>query len=594
MNMDLFDLLTMIGGLCLFLFGMELMGQALERRAGSKLRTLLEKMTTNKLAGFLTGCGVTAVIQSSSATTVMVVGFVNSGLMTLKQAINVIMGANVGTTITAWILSLSGIDSKIAWIQLLKPSSFTPILALIGIIMFMFKKRPTSQDTGTILLGFATLMYGMETMSDAVSGLADSPSFREVFTLFQNPILGMLVGAVLTAIIQSSSASVGILQALSATGQITYGAALPIIMGQNIGTCITAILSSIGATKNAKRAAFIHLAFNVIGSAVLLVLFYIVSTVLQPALLGDTASKLGIAVFHTIFSVLRVAMLMPASAMLEKLAMYFIKDTDTPEEKPELDERLLATPPLALEQCHSLAIDMASCAVGALKNGLQAFEQYTPALAESIRKDEDRTDRYEDIIGTYLAKLSTRTMSTHDSEEATELLKIIGDFERISDHGVNIIESVEEMREKSLIFSPAAQCELSVLMEAVSEILDLSLKAFMEHDLTLAEKVEPLEQVIDGLKEQLRSSHILRLQQGNCSIEAGFVWSDLLTNMERVSDHCSNIAGCMIDTAQHSLNIHETLKTARNGSSDFQKMFHGYVEKYDIKERLIKEGHVSV
>ena len=581
--MDIFKVLTMIGGLCLFLFGMNLMGQALERRAGGKLRTLLDKMTSNVFAGFLTGLGITAIIQSSSATTVMVVGFVNSGLMTLRQAINVIMGANVGTTVTAWLLSLAGIDSGNVWIKLLKPTSFTPVLALIGIIFYMFCKDAKKKDTGMILLGFATLMFGMDTMSGAVAGLKDVPGFAELFIMFKNPILGVLVGAVLTGIIQSSSASVGILQALALTGQVSYAAAIPLIMGQNIGTTVTALLSSVGTNKNAKRAAVVHLMFNVIGVVVLLTVFCIVKAVFAPAILNESATMYGIAIAHSLFNILCTAMLLPAGNILEKLAIRMVPDVTHKEEAAvELDERLLATPSLALRQCRAVANDMAECAVRALENALAAFTHYTPALADSIRADEDRCDHYEDVIGTYLVKLSAQKMGEAESEEATELLKTIGDLERISDHAVNVLESAEELQAKGLSFSGSARAELITLSDAIREILSLAETAFLHQDVEAAMKVEPLEQVIDTLKEEMRTRHILRMQQGQCSIEAGFVWSDLLTDLERTSDHCSNIAGCVIDAAQHNLNLHETLHAIRRNDDSFQRRFRSYLEAYSL------------
>ena len=581
--MDIFKVLTMIGGLCLFLFGMNLMGQALERRAGGKLRTLLDKMTSNVFAGFLTGLGITAIIQSSSATTVMVVGFVNSGLMTLRQAINVIMGANVGTTVTAWLLSLAGIDSGNVWIKLLKPTSFTPVLALIGIIFYMFCKDAKKKDTGMILLGFATLMFGMDTMSGAVAGLKDVPGFAELFIMFKNPILGVLVGAVLTGIIQSSSASVGILQALALTGQVSYAAAIPIIMGQNIGTTVTALLSSVGTNKNAKRAAVVHLMFNVIGVVVLLTVFCIVKAVFAPAILNESATMYGIAIAHSLFNILCTAMLLPAGNLLEKLAIRMVPDAAHKEEAAvELDERLLATPSLALRQCRAVANDMAECAVRALENALTAFTHYTPALADSIRADEDRCDHYEDVIGTYLVKLSAQKMGEAESEEATELLKTIGDLERISDHAVNVLESAEELQAKGLSFSGSARAELITLSDAIREILSLAETAFLHQNVEAAMKVEPLEQVIDTLKEEMRTRHILRMQQGQCSIEAGFVWSDLLTDLERTSDHCSNIAGCVIDAAQHNLNLHETLHAIRRNDDSFQRRFRSYLEAYSL------------
>ena len=580
--MDIFDFLTMLGGLSLFLFGMSLMGTALERRAGSKLRALLDQMTGKPLVGFLTGLGVTAVIQSSSATTVMVVGFVNSGLMTLRQAINVIMGANVGTTVTAWLLSLGGIDGSSVWVKLLKPSSFTPVLALIGIILYMFCKGAKKKDTGMILLGFATLMFGMDTMSASVAGLADVPAFANLFILFKNPILGVLVGAGVTGIIQSSSASVGILQALATTGAVSYAAAIPIIMGQNIGTTVTAMLASVGTNKNARRAAVVHLMFNVIGVAVLLTVFCIVKAVFAPALLNEPATMSGIAVAHSTFNILCTAMLLPQGSRLEKLAIRMVPDAKQTERNAELDERLLATPSLALSRSRAVAVEMAESAVRALNNALLSFTEYTDTLAQSIRADEELCDHYEDILGTYLVKLSTHELSERESEEATALLKSIGDLERISDHAVNILESAEELRGKSLTFSDAAVREYEVLADALREILGISLQAFERQDVALAGQVEPLEQVIDTLKEQMRTHHILRMQKGDCSIEAGFVWSDLLTNLERTSDHCSNIAGCVIDAAQHNLNLHETLRAARGDSSAFRSEFERYAAKYAL------------
>ncbi len=580
--MDLFQFLNMIGGLSLFLFGMNLMGQALERRAGSGMRTLLSRMTTGKAAGFLTGCGVTAVIQSSSATTVMVVGFVNSGLMTLRQAIHVIMGANVGTTVTAWILSLGGISGDSIVVQLLKPASFTPVMALIGVVLLLFSKSSKKKDSGTILLGFAVLMFGMDAMTGAVSGLAEVPAFRELFLMFRNPLLGLLAGAVLTGIIQSSSASVGILQALAATGQVPLSAAIPIIMGQNIGTCVTALLSSVGANRNARRAAFVHLSFNIIGSTVLLTVFSLVQGLFHPTIFAGPADQFNIAIAHTAFNLLCVAMLTPASQLLEKLAMRVIPDTKEPEKNVRLDERLLATPPLALAQCEKQASSMAEEAVTALEEGLQAFETYTPALAEEIRRREDKTDRAEDRLGNYLIRLSAQPLSQADSEEAAKLLKVIGDFERIADHAVNLLDSAEELRDKQLAFSEAARRELSVLTAAVREVLQLALTAFTQNDLEAAFRVEPLKEVIDGLKEQLRTRHILRLQKGECQVETGFVWSDLLTSLERAADHSSNIAGCVIDADQHRLDLHQTLRAVRQESEDFRQAYRAYVEKYAL------------
>lgn len=581
--MDIFNVLTMIGGLCLFLFGMNLMGQALERRAGGKLQSLLDKMTGSVPAGFLTGLGITAIIQSSSATTVMVVGFVNSGLMTLRQAINVIMGANVGTTVTAWLLSLAGISGSNIWVNLLKPSSFTPVLALIGIIFYMFCKSGKKKDTGMILLGFATLMFGMETMSGAVSGLKDVPAFTSLFLMFKNPILGVLAGALLTGIIQSSSASVGILQALAVTGQVSYAAAIPIIMGQNIGTCVTALISSVGTQKNAKRAAVVHLMFNVIGVVVLLTAFWIVKIVFAPAILDENATMSGIAIAHSLFNILCTAMLLPAGGLLEKLAIRIVPDKGGKEQPVELEERLLITPSVALGRCRAVAGEMARCAGEALHMALTTFENCSPELAESIRENESRCDRYEDELGTYLVRLSAQQLSDAESEEATELLKIIGDFERISDHAVNLLAASEELRSKGLGFSATAEKELKVLIGAVSEILNTAERAFSEKDLAAAAQVEPLKQVIVALKEQMRTRHILRMQQGHCSIEAGFVWSDLLTDLERTADHCSNIAGCVLDAANHGLNLHETLRAMRADDPDFRRAYGTYAEKYRLQ-----------
>ncbi len=580
--MSIFDVLTMVGGLCLFLFGMNVMGQSLERRAGGKLRSLLSKLTTSKAAGLLTGLGITAVIQSSSATTVMVVGFVNSGLMTLKQAIHVIMGANIGTTVTAWILSLAGIDSGNIFVKLLKPSSFTPILALIGIIFYTFYKSDKKKDTGMILLGFATLMFGMETMSGAVSGLSSIPAFQNLFLLFQNPVLGVMAGAILTAIIQSSSASVGILQALAVTGQVSYSAAIPIIMGQNIGTCVTAMISSVGANKNAKRAAIVHLSFNLIGTTVWLMVFCLIKIVFHPVLLEHPVSLFGIAAAHSVFNVLCTVLMLPLSEFLEKLVKRIIPDGEQPDTKVELDERLLNTPSIALEHCYEITADMAKTAICALKESIDVLRNDSFELAASVRKKEEKTDHYEDILGTYLLKLSSKQISESDSAEVTKILKVIGDFERIGDHAVSLLESAEELRGKNLVFTALAVSELDTLCSAVNEVLDLSLNAFLNQDLKSAVLVEPLGQVISRRKEQMRTRHTLRLQQGLCSIDAGFVWSDLLTNLERTSDHCSNIAGCVIDMTHYNMNLHEMLRNFRNDSEDFQQNFKIYADKYSL------------
>lgn len=580
--MDIFSILNLIGGLSLFLFGMSLMGQALERRAGNRLKVLLGKLTTNRITGLMTGLGVTAVIQSSSATTVMVVGFVNSGLMTLRQAINVIMGANVGTTVTAWILSLSGISSDNVFVKLLKPSSFTPILALIGIILYMFTKESKKRDTGMILLGFATLMFGMEAMSGAVSGLRDLPEFQNLFVMFTNPVLGVLAGAILTAIIQSSSASVGILQALASTGAVTYGAAIPIIMGQNIGTCITAIISAVGANKNAKRAALVHLSFNVIGTVVWLSIFCIVKAVAVPAILGESASLMGIAVCHSAFNILCTMLMLPLAGMLEKMVKKMIPDNEVIEQTEELDSRLLGSPSLALERCGQVLDSMAGIAVAALKDSIGSITRYDEETALRIREAEEKTDHLEDILGTYLVKLTSTQLGENESAKATEYMKVIGDYERIADHAVNILESAEELVQKGIVFSDQAQKEYNLISDAVEDILDLSHTAFKDTDLKAARKTEPLEQIVDELKETLRTRHILRLQKGECSVDAGFVWSDLLTNLERVADHCSNISGCVLDTAGHTMNIHQNQRLLRNSGEDFGQELQELRVKYKI------------
>ena len=580
--MDLFDVLTLIGGLCLFLFGMNVMGDGLERRAGSSLKSLLGKLTNSRLRGFLTGLGVTAVIQSSSATTVMVVGFVNAGVMTLKQSIGVIMGANIGTTVTAWILSLGGISDGNLVLKLLKPSSFSPVLALVGIALTMFAKSSKKKDVGGILLGFATLMFGMETMSGAVAGLAEVEEFKNLFLAFKNPILGVLVGMLVTAVIQSSSASVGILQALSVTGAVSYSAAIPIIMGQNIGTCVTALLSSFGTNKNARRASLVHLSFNVIGTVIWLSVFALLSHLLRPAILDAPASYFGIAVCHSLFNTLCTVLLLPCASLLEKLAYRLIPEGKTAERTVELDERLLATPAIAIAQCERLAGKMASEAISAFRLALSGITAYDAAAAASIREIEESTDRYEDILGTYLAKLSRSQVSDEDSAAVTKLLKVIGDFERISDHAVNLLEAAEELREKRITLSPAAQSELCVLCGAVGEILSLRERAYLEGDAALALEIEPLEQVIDQLKGALRDRHIARLQDGICTVETGFIWSDLLTNLERVSDHCSNIAVGILDEKEKTLSSHEVLRVIKQQSPEFLEKYAAYLEKYAI------------
>ncbi len=581
--MDLFDVLEMIGGLCLFLFGMNIMGQALERKAGAKLKDLLAKMTNSKFKGFLTGLVITAIIQSSSATTVMVVGFVNSGLMSLRQAINVIMGANIGTTITSWILSLGGIDGSSVLIRLLKPTSFTPILALIGIILYMFIKNDSKKDTGLILLGFATLMFGMDTMSSAVSGLADVPEFSQLFLLFTNPILGVLAGALLTAVIQSSSASVGILQALASTGQVSYGAAIPIIMGQNIGTCVTALLSSIGTNKNAKRAAFVHLMFNVLGTIVVLIIFCIIKSLVYLPILEDNATMFGIAVCHSLFNIICVIILLPMSSLLEKLALKVIPDSKSKEKYDELDSRLFVTPALALSRAKDSLLDMADTSKNAMSEAIKSINNYSDKAYEKVCKIEDKNDHYEDIIGTYLVELSSKnTLNETESKEVSKMLKVIDDLERLADHAINIVEDSKEIRSQNLTLSEEAVRELDKMTGAVNEIVALAIKAFKENSLELALKIAPLEEVIDGLKESLRANHIDRVKNGECTIETGFIWTDLIINLERVGDHCNDIGAEIIDDLMYDNRyIH---KTKRHASKDknFDLLYKDYSSKYSI------------
>ncbi len=579
-TMDIFNVLTMVGGLCLFLFGMNVMGQALERRAGSSLRNVLEKLTSNKIAGFLTGLGVTSIIQSSSATTVMVVGFVNSGLMTLRQAINVIVGANVGTTVTGWILSLGGISSENFWIQLLKPTSFTPVLALIGIVLYLFMKDSKKRDSGAILLGFAVLMFGMESMSAAVTGLSEVPKFQQMFLMFKNPLLGLLAGTVLTAIIQSSSASVGILQALTVTGQVSIGAAIPIVMGDGIGTCITAMISGVGTKREAKRAATAHLLINLIGSIVWITVFWIIKAALKPAILDSSASFVSVAIINTSFKVLNTILFLPLSEKLEMLVRKLIPEAESDKKPVELDERLILTPTLAIGQCRTKEIEMAQIAARAFKSSVTAVTSYTQELAKSIREDEQKCDRYEDALATYLVKIGAERLADNDSEEANMLLKLLGDFERISDHAVNILESAEEMTAKKIKLSSDAAKDFETISAAVNEIIELSMNAFINNDRIKAGEVEPLEQVVDEMKEKMRTAHVRRLRNGECSIETGFIWSDILTNFERVSDHCSNIAGCVIDAAEHNLNLHETLDKIKHTNEEFEARYNYYAGKY--------------
>lgn len=582
--MDLFDILALVGGLALFLFGMQLMGNALEKKAGGSLKNILEKMTDSKLKGFLLGMLVTCVIQSSSATTVMVVGFVNSGIMKLRQAISIIMGANIGTTITAWILSLTGVSGDAWYIQLFKPSSFVPVLALIGVIFYIFLNDHKKKDTGVILLGFATLMTGMEAMSDAVAGLKDVPAFANILTLFTNPILGVLAGAVLTAVIQSSSASVGILQALSSTGAISFGAAVPIIMGQNIGTCATALLSCIGANKNAKRTAFVHLYFNVIGTVVLLTVFSIAKAALNLYYLDSIAiDGFWIAVVHSAFNIVCTVLWFPFTSLLEKLACITVRDTEEKEHYEMLDERLFATPAVAVNRSKDVTVKMAEIAANSIRESFKLLNNFDAAAADKIIADESKVDKYEDKLGSYLVKVSALGLNDSDTAETTKLLHIISDFERISDHAVNIVQSAEEINAKKIEFSGSAKNELAVMINAVSEILDLAFDSFVNRNLKSATLVEPLEEVIDELREEIKGRHIKRLQKGECTIELGFVLSDILTNLERIADHCSNIAGCMLEMSLGDLEIHKYLRQLKDGShEEFKKLFVSYTEKYSI------------
>ena len=569
--MSIFNFLTLLGSLSLFLFGMSVMGTALEKRAGGSLKAILAKLTNGKFSGLLTGLAVTAVIQSSSATTVMVVGFVNSGLLSLKQSIPVIMGANIGTTVTAWLLSLSGISGDSLFVQLLKPSSFTPVLAVIGIILYLTAKGK-KKDTGLILLGFATLMFGMESLSSSVSGLRDDPNFTKFFLLFSNPILGVLAGAILTGIVQSSSASVGILQSLCVTGAVSYGAAIPIIMGQNIGTCVTALLSSIGASKNAKRTAFVHLYFNIIGTAIFMIIFYVLNAVLHFSFIDSIANPAGIAVIHSVFNIFATAILLPFHRGLEKLAILTVRTSDEeekqsvqPEEEGQdmlllLDDRFIEKPGFAMENCYSVTSHMAELSRQALFIAMELLQKYDETKAENVLKLENKVDHYEDRLGTYLIRLSSRDLSEKDSKSLSMLLHCIGDLERISDHAVNIMEKAQEMNEKQLTFSDKGAQELEVYSRAVRDIMNMSIEAFKNDDIHLARQVEPLEEVIDYLNDELKQRHVRRLRSGECSVELGFVLSDITINYERVADHCSNLAVDLLRIHENVFDVHEYLE----------------------------------
>ncbi len=594
--MGIFDVLTLLCGLALFLYGMDVMGDALKKSAGRKLKTILGTLTSNKLKGFLLGLGVTAIIQSSSATTVMVVGFVNSGTMTLTQAISVIMGANVGTAVTAWLTALNGIEGgaeALALLEWLKPDAWMPVLALIGICCIMFAKKSKVKDVGAILMGFAVLMVGMSTMSDAVAGLKNDEGFKQILTLFSNPILGVLAGTLLTAIVQSSSASIGILQALSSTGAISFGAAIPIILGQNIGTCVTAMISSVGANKNGKRAAVMHLYFNIIGVVFWLSMYYLVGWILESTgtfglfslANSSTIDMWGIAAVHTTFKILAVGLLFPFSKLLERLACATIRGTDKKGDEftDMLDERLLKTPTVAIERSRAVSCQMATISCRYLRASIGQFSEFDGKAADEIRAAEDKVDIYEDELGSYLVKLSSQSMLEKDSHEVSKLLHLIGDLERISDHSINLLESAEEIKDKNLSFSPDAVAELNVLYGAVSEIVTITEQAMLDSDLELAARVEPLEQVVDDLRDGIKSRHINRLQKSECTIEHGFVLSDILTNLERVADHCSNIAGCLIEMSKHdALDLHDYLHRVKAGGMEYDELFREYSEKFAL------------
>ncbi len=592
--MDIFGVLSLIGGLAIFLYGMDLLGEGLTGASGGKLEKILEKLTSNPLKAVLLGAGVTAVIQSSSATTVMVVGFVNSGIMKLSQAVGVIMGANIGTTITSWILSLTGIESSNIFISLLKPTSFSPVLAAVGIVFLMFLKKDSLKNPGKIMIGFALLMYGMDAMSSSVAPLAEVPQFASILTAFSNPVLGMLAGMLFTAIIQSSSASVGILQALCSTGILSYATALPIIMGQNIGTCVTALLSSIGATKNGKRAAIIHLYFNVIGTVTFMIVFYALNAVIHFSFLNLTAQEFGIAVIHTTFNIVTTAYLLPLRKVLEKLAYATIKldddekrimDSRSGNEFALLDDRFLEAPSLAVEHCKQVINKMADISRESLFISMSLIGGYDEEQALRVGELETRADKYEDALGTYIMKISTKNLKKEDSEMLNVMLHCIGDFERISDHACNLCDSARELQQKNMQFSPKAETELDILSSAVREAVDISFDAFKSNNKNEADKVEPLEELIDTLSVELKARHIRRLREGKCTIELGFAHSDILNNLERVADHCSNIAVDVIQSDQLEFDAHEYLDRIKNkDNQQFARDYKAYKEKYRLPE----------
>ena len=582
--MDIFAIITLLGGLAFFLYGMNVLSSGLERMAGGKLESILKKMTSNPFKSLLLGMGITAAIQSSSAMTVMLVGLVNSGIMSLNQTVGVIMGSNIGTTVTAWILSLVGIEGDNIFMNLLKPKNFSLLFAFIGILMIMISKKPKKKDIGSILVGFAILMFGMETMSGAVKPLAEEPGFQSILTAFNNPLLGVAFGAIFTAIIQSSSASVGILQALAAHDGITFGMAIPIIMGQNIGTCITSIISSIGVSRNAKKVSIVHITFNLIGTTVCLSAFYLVNAFLDFAFVDTAITPVWIAIVHTIFNVITTLLLLPFSKQLVKIANWVLKDkdgdTDTKQESELLDERLLVTPSIAIAECENATNRLATIAKEALTLAIDAAKDFSVDKLNEVIRLEDVTDKYEDKLGTYLVKISSITLSDADSKKVSKMLHAIGDFERLGDHAVNIAKVAEELHEKQLSFSPQAQHELSILTDALSEILELTTDAYNNNNVETAKRVEPLEQVIDQLVATIKVSHIQRLQAGSCSIEMGFILSDLLNNYSRVSDHCSNVAVAIIEIAHNAFDTHQYLNNVKYSSSSFNDIYENFSAKY--------------
>jgi Na/Pi-cotransporter len=584
--MDIFGLLTMIGGLALFLYGMHIMGDGLAKTSGGKLEGILEKFTSKTSLAVLLGAVVTAVIQSSSATTVMVVGFVNSGIMKLNQAVGIIMGANIGTTITSWILSLAGIESDNVFMKMLKPSSFAPIFAIVGVSLMLFAKSTKKKDVGTILAGFAILMTGMDTMSNALKPLADMPGFTNIFIMFKNPVLGVIVGALLTAVIQSSSASVGILQALCLTGSVSYASAIPIIMGQNIGTCVTALISGIGASKNAKRAALVHFYFNLIGTIIFMTVFYLLNVCINFNFLDDAASAAGIAVVHSIFNVAATLCLLPFRKLLVNLAMFTIRDDDIQAEENVLallDERFLEQPAFAVAQAKKTAVQMAGASQDALFKAINLCHKYNEADAEKVIELENLVDRYEDELGTYLMKINNAELAQNDSQVVTMILHCIGDFERISDHAVNIMETAKEVSKKEESFSDKARAELDVYEAALREIVTMTYNVFARDDAELATHVEPLEEVIDNLNDEVKKKHVKRLRKGKCTIGLGFILSDLTTNYERVADHCSNIAACLIQTKVDTLETHEYIDNLKeNDAIRFNREYKEYRKKYKL------------